>query len=354
FRYEITTNYNNLHTLTTKGANVGYKNVTITERENGKKVLTFTSPIDFPEENYTTTYPFIPSKNVDYKRGLLLNEKNYNFNNKLISETINTYDFTEQEVNIGIIPFYRYSHNCLKTVCQQTGWIRAELINTNQVDCDNGFHMIGDQADYYNSKPHCTNTYDLMDYKLEKRVVGWAKLSKSSRIDYLPNAINNITEYSYNSINKKPSIIKNIIDSDFYSTEYEYLNAYAGGGMIGDFPNVYNRISDVKKATTKFNNEVLATENILFKNINPANSGGGIILPGSEIYVPEKYQYAKGANPLEDIQTITRIGDRGNPLEIKKADGTYTTFIWGHNTTRLIAVIENCQFSEIEGMAAYA
>src|SRR5690606_18527995 len=65
FRYEITTNYNNLHTLTTKGANVGYKNVTITERENGKKVLTFTSPIDFPEENYTTTYPFIPSKNVD-------------------------------------------------------------------------------------------------------------------------------------------------------------------------------------------------------------------------------------------------------------------------------------------------
>lgn len=353
FIYRITTDYNNLHSLTTKGANVGYKNVTITERNNGKKILTFTSPIDFPEENYTVTYPFIPSKNMDYKRGLLLNEKNYNSDNTLISETINTYDYTENEVNVGIIPFYRYRINCNKTVCQETSWIRAELINSNQVHCHNGAPSLN-PSQYYLGIYYCTSTSELMNYKIEKRVVGWAKLSKSERIDYLPNAINNITEYSYNSINKKPSIIKNIIGSDFYSTEYEYLNAYAGGGMIGHFPNVYNRISDVKKATTKFNNEVLATENILFKDINPANSGGGIILAGSEIYVPEKYQYAKGANPLEDIQTITRIGDRGNPLEIKKADGTYTTFIWGHNTTRLIAVIENCQFSEIEGMAAYA
>src|SRR5690606_35243464 len=347
-----TTNYNNLHTLTTKGANVGYKNVTISERSNGKKVLTFTSPIDFPEENYTVTYPFIPSKNIDYKRGLLLNEKNYNSGNILVSEIINTYSYTESKVNTGIIPYYRSGHNCLKTVCQQSGWIRAGLINTNQINCHNGFSMIANQTDYFLPKVHCIDTAALMNYEIEKRVVGWAKLTKTERIDYLPNAMNSITEYDYNPVNKKPGFIKNIIGSDVYSTEYQYLNESTSGGGL-NFDNRYNRISDVKKATTKFNNEVLATENILFKDINPANSGGGIILVGSEMYVPEKYQYSKGSNALEDIQTITRMDERGNPLEVKKADGTFTTFIWGHNKTRLVAVIENCHFSEIENSTSY-
>ena len=352
FFYQTNTNYNNLHTLTTNGANVGYKNVTITERNNGRKVFTFTSPIDFPEQNYTISYPFMPSKNVDYKRGLVLNEKNYNSDNILISEIDNTYDYVENEVNIGIIPFYAHGYNCRKTICNPQGWIKAELINTNFINCHNGFDYLEDKNDYYNNLVNCTSTAELMNYNIEKRVVGWAKLSKSERIDYLPNAMNNVTEYSYNPINKKPGLVKNIIGSDVYSTEYQYLNVSTTGGGL-NFDNLYNRISDVKKATAKFNNEVLATENILFKDVNPANSGGGFTLVGSEMYVPEKYQYAKGTNALEDIQTITRMDDRGNPLEVKKADGTFTTFIWGHNKTRLVAVIENCQFSEIEGLAAY-
>lgn len=356
FYFKMKTDYNNLLSLTTQGSNVGYKTVSVTERNNGKKVLTFTSPIDFPEENYTVTYPFIPSKNVDYKRGLLLNEKNYNSDNTLISETVNTYDYTENEVNMGIIPFYRNEINCRKSYCGgggSLGWVTYERIN-NYHNCHPGA-TLWNPANYYEGLDltQCYSTYNLMDYKLEKRVVGWAKLSRSERIDYLPSAMNNVSEYIYNSINKKPSIIKNIIGSDFYSTEYEYVNAYVGGGMIVQFPNRYNRISDVKKATTKFNNEVLATENIVFKDINPANSGDGFILAGSEMYVPEKYQYSKGINALEDIQTITRMDDRGNPLEVKKADGSFTTFIWGHNKTRLVAVIENCQFSEIENSTSY-
>src|SRR5690606_335466 len=140
FKYEVFTNYNNLYTLTTKGANVGYKYVTVTERNNGKKVLTFTSPIDFPEENYTVTYPFIPSKNLDYKRGLLTNEKNYNSDNTLISETVNTYDYTENEVNMGIIPFYRNEINCRKSYCGgggSLGWVTYERIN-NYHNCHPG------------------------------------------------------------------------------------------------------------------------------------------------------------------------------------------------------------------------
>src|SRR5690606_27757820 len=146
-----------------------------------------------------------------------------------------------------------------KTVCQQSGWIRAGLINTNQINCRNGFSMIANQTDYFLPKVHCTDTAALMNYEIEKRVVGWAILTKTERIDYLPNAMNSITEYDYNPVNKKPVFIKNIIGSDVYSTEYQYLNVSTSGGGL-NFDNRYNRISDVKKATTKFNNEV-ATEN---------------------------------------------------------------------------------------------
>lgn len=352
FKFKTKTDYNNLLSLTTQGSNVGYKKVIITERNNGKKELTFTSPIDFPEENYTTSYPFMPSKNSDYKRGLPLNEKNYNSENFLVSEVINTYNYTENEVNMGIIPFYRNGYNCRKTICDPTPYKRSDRIASNIASCHlgtGGNVLPPPPSSYYQDLPYCNSTEELMDYKIEKRIVGWATLSRSERIDYLPDAVNNVTEYTYNSTNKKPSSVKSIIGNDVYSTNYDYLNT-GSGGLV--FNNLSNRISDVSKLTRKINNEILSTEQIIFKDINPNNTGG-IISAGSEIYVPEKYQYAKGSNTLENLKTITRLDDRGNPLEIKNPDGTYTSFIWGHNKTRLIAVVANCQLSEIETLAAY-
>lgn len=346
FYFRVKTDYNNLLSLTTQGSNVGYKNVTVTERDNGKKELTFTSPIDFPEENYTVTYPFMPSKNVDYKRGLLLNEKNYNSGNTLVSETKNTYTYSDSEVLTGILPIYRNGINCRKTFCLSGRFISYDKINSSNVVCHPGLNNTINGNIYYAGHTQCLNTTDLMDYKIEKRVVGWAKLSRTERIDYLPSAVSDVMEYTYNSINKKPGSVKKTIGSNIYLTEYDYLNT----SQLG-FPNRYNRIADVSNVKTKLNNELLATENILFKDIQP--NAGGIIQLGSQIYVPEKYQYAKGTNVLEDVQTITRLDDRGNPLEVKRADGTYTTFIWGYNKTRLIATIENCRFSEIENLPVY-
>ncbi|RZJ47572.1 MAG: hypothetical protein EOO44_22250, partial [Flavobacterium sp.] len=81
----VTTNIGALYTeikdfsempvISTQGAHVGYKNVKIYETDKGYKQFTYTSPIDYPESDYNIGVPYIPSKNVDYKRGLLLNEK---------------------------------------------------------------------------------------------------------------------------------------------------------------------------------------------------------------------------------------------------------------------------------------
>lgn len=341
FKYKITTNNNNLHTLTTKGANVGYKYVTITERGNGKKVLNFTSPIDFPEEDYTITYPFIPSKNIDYKRGLLLNEKNYNSDNVLVSEIKNTYDYVEKEMKTGIIPYYKNGHNCKKTVCLDLSWIKAEYINKNIANCHLGFHFIQNMEEYYPS--YCKSTAELMDYKIEKRAVGWAKLVKTERIDYLPLAINNIVEYTYNQVNKRIQKERKIIGNDVFETNYQYLNVSDNYILF----NLHNRISEIKKIESKKNGELLFSEQKTFKNIRP------LAHIGAEVYMPEKFQYSKGTNEIETRQIITRMDDVGNPLEVMKADGTYISFIWGHHKTKLIAVVENCRISEIENLPLY-
>ncbi len=352
FKFRVTTDNNNLHTLTTNGANVGYKYITITERDNGKRILEYTSPIDFPESNYTITYPFMPSKNVDYKRGLLLSEKVYNSNNILISDTKNDYEYTDSEVIIGLIPFYRNGHNCRKTLCSENSWKRAGLINTNQINCHNGAFSMNSPSQYYQDKPYCTSTQELMDYKFEYRVVGWAKLRSTETTEYIANTneyIKKRYEYTYNTINKKIKSEKNIIGNDVYLYETEYLNTSSSIG--GFFPNIYNRISDVREKKASLNGELLSRAKVIFKNLN--DNGSGLTLLGSERFAPEQSQYSKGNMPYETYQTVTRYDEVGNPIEVRDINGKYTSYIWGHRKRILIAAIDNCRFYEIEILPVY-
>src|SRR5690606_17355082 len=97
--YEVTTTTNNLSAIKTHGADVGYKNVTVYESGNGRKELTYTSSSveGFNEElsSQNLGHPFIPTKNIDYKRGLLLKEGVYNEDNKILYETISDYEYED-------------------------------------------------------------------------------------------------------------------------------------------------------------------------------------------------------------------------------------------------------------------
>lgn len=351
YKYKIKTERDNLFALTTKGGNVGYKQVTIKERGNGKRVLKYTSPIDFPEENYTQSYPFLPSSNLDYKRGLLLNESIYNNNNELIRKIENTYEYQEDEISVGVIPFYRHGHNCRRTVA-------INLLGGNNFSYEMigspygghpGFAMI-DASAYYDGLDYCTVMEDLMNYEIEKRVVGWAKLAKTEYTDYLTSPITNTIETTYYSTNMLPRTTQKTIGSDIYSTEYEYLNVSTSSTIAFNF---YNRISDVKKKTVKLNGEILSTEKVSFKNINESQIGGGSLL-GTELWVPKEYQYAKGNNDIETLYEITKMDIYGNPIETKDANGVYTSYIWAYKGAKLLAIIKNAQHSYLENLSEYS
>jgi hypothetical protein len=95
FSFKNYTSGNNFISLKTAGSDVGYSEVSVSEIGLGRTDFTYTSPRNYPETNISTGIPFIPSKNFDYKRGLLLSEVVYNNTNNRIVETTYSYDFQD-------------------------------------------------------------------------------------------------------------------------------------------------------------------------------------------------------------------------------------------------------------------
>jgi len=102
--YDVTTSNNNLSFIKTKGSDVGYKNVTVYETDNGRIEYTYTSAIEYPETigHNNIHYPYLPSVNIDHKRGLLLQEKVFDNDNRLLKKTNNQYSFEDYTLNSGL------------------------------------------------------------------------------------------------------------------------------------------------------------------------------------------------------------------------------------------------------------
>src|SRR5690606_3553479 len=88
----------------TKGSDVGYQFVTVSETDKGKTVFQYTSPIDKPNPLLPNTLPpFTGAPNHDHLRGNLLNVKNYNSSGVLLTEDIYEYNHYLSNVSTGIV-----------------------------------------------------------------------------------------------------------------------------------------------------------------------------------------------------------------------------------------------------------
>jgi YD repeat-containing protein len=85
-----------------------------------------------------------------------------------------------------------------------------------------------------------------------------------------------------------------------------------------------------------------STENqVLFKKISTQRTVFGSNL------LPKKIQFSTEENPLEDRVYCNYYDDKGNPLEVQKANDISTVYIWGYRKTQLIAKIENATYTEV-------
>ncbi|RLJ99609.1 YD repeat-containing protein [Tenacibaculum discolor] len=98
-----------------------------------------------------------------------------------------------------------------------------------------------------------------------------------------------------------------------------------------------HRIAEPLEVKRYKKNTLLSWQKTVYDSIhNPSN-----------LYLPSKVQTSKGSQALEDRVVYHKYDDKGNPVEVSKADGTHIVYIWGYNETQPIAKIENAKLSDI-------
>jgi hypothetical protein len=324
--YKVIADFNNLLAVKTKGADVGYKNVTVTEGStlptNGYSQYTFYSPIDYPENYYTVQYPFLPSWNFDYRRGHLINEKHFRnldaFNSQIISESDYVYEWEDNESSI------------------RTG-IRGLILD--------GCPM-SSTFDHYDAFVSCYNNSAcsmgwsgdcvLSAYLSFANIIeafGWPKLIQktSKEFFYENNSSNTVIKdeyYSYNTVNKKVSTYSTQSSlNELLLTHFHYDQNHDNRNRIGVIKTIEQWRDGIKTGT---------------KEVNYINQ-----FSGNTSFLPSTINISKNTNNLESKIRYVQYDHNSNPLEVKQENGSSISYIWGYNHSFPVAKIENISYQQI-------
>jgi YD repeat-containing protein len=334
--FTYNTSLNNLGAVKTSGSDVGYKNIKIFNgNNNGFSTYTYTSPLDYPEivDVYNTDYPFLPVKNFDYKRGLLIEEKKFD-NEKVLKKTTNEYSFTNESlISYGVRLFstnecpylFKYSnYNSYKSFLDHCTNVNLCIYPIPYVEYQ-----------YNDIYTVCGNVSSFTQSAIVEEAIGWAKLIKTTSYDYLyennsPRILDIVQEYTYNPVNKKISELTVTNSTNgINKTKFYYHN---GNSIHSD-----NRIAEIQKIEKFKDGQLLETA-----NINYANS-----FAGNVSYLPANITVSKGQLSLEQDVVYLSYDENSNPLCVSKANGTMISYIWGYNKTQPVAKLENIAYANI-------
>lgn len=325
--YDVTTDFNNLSPVKTKGADIGYKEVTVSETANGRTEYTYTSPIDYPEPDfiYSTRPPFKSSENFDYKRGLLLKEKAYHNDGRSLTEAVTVYEIDDYRELTGI-KFFHQPINCPESF-RYIDYDHFKYCTDNSPICNISLGNINcgsDATDFIGNE----NIFEAFGWVRPKTKTtknffypGGGTTAKTVQVD---------ETYTYHPVNKK--ISESTVTNSFgevLKTKYHY--------HTGNSTYSQNRISEIEKIETYRGTELLSTSQINYANTWAGNAS----------YLPQVITTSKGTASLENRVRFNLYDDFSNPLELQQENGTVVSYLWGYNRTVPIAKIENATNAQI-------
>jgi hypothetical protein len=328
--YLVKTNFNNLPVIKTQGADVGYKNVEVVEQGMGKTVYEYTSPIEYPEEiMFSNVPPFLPSKNIDYKRGLVLKERVHNENDVVLKEITNTFDFENFEIKYGN-RIYKPTGSCFNgsyfnRYSSYEPFLTQPPPYFYNISGQNVFsstNLCGYPANY-------TQNYPLYE------AYGWAKLSNRNTLNYYYTSGTNRTletneSFVYNNLNKQiASQTTTSSLGETITTNYYY---HTGNSIYSQ-----NRISEIERVETLKSSQLTTESKINYSNSWDNNTS----------FLPNTIETKKGTSTSEIKIRYNKYDEFGNPLEAQQENGTKTSYIWGYNKTQPVAKIENLSYASI-------
>ncbi|AWI25512.1 DUF6443 domain-containing protein [Flavobacterium pallidum] len=332
--YEVTTN--EIGAELSKGNYVGYKSVRVSETDNGFTDYTYSSAREWPSPPTTFVYPFRPSMNLDYKRGLLFRTSVFRNDGKKISVNDNSYCYQEDVVAV--------THTIGETSCS---W--KQFFDTY----DDYANITG----YFDRHPGCCLPGGVLNcgpsapfsYVSDDLKAGWAKLTGSVKKEYFYNGSStNMVETSdsfvYNDLNYQVKTQERLIKEgsviQHYKTAYEYP---VGDYDFGLFTSSENASITAMRNANIINSPVTVTyskdSEQLQQVINTYRSDG----------LPASVRVSKGTGTPETRITYNSYDDSGNIQDVSMPGGAHTTYIWGYNKTLPIAKIENASFDKVYG-----
>ncbi|UOU98187.1 hypothetical protein MUU74_17050 [Chryseobacterium daecheongense] len=335
--YLSKTNSNSQEMVSTQGSEVGYKNVKVFELNKGSIEHTYTSPLDYPEDVLIVFQkPYLPSKNIDYKRGLLLNEIIRDNTNKLLTETTNTYDFINYEKEygykfdepdgVGFDGTYFSNYDGYKYYLGvSTPFLVKPGCPAGQCDETSRLNLPGFPISYVNA------------YKVSE-AYGWSRLiSKESKSYFYEGSTQKVIQrneaFEYNTINKRISThTVNKADGGTLTTLYYY--------HTGNSAYSQNRIAEIEKIESYKNNTLIDSKKIVYDN-----SWGDNVS-----YLPKQIQSAVGAQTLETNVTFNKYDALGNLLQYTTKEGIPVSIVWGYQKTQPIAKVEGIAYADLENL----
>lgn len=344
--YNVTTTFNNLNPLKAQGSDVGYENVTVRStgasllESNGYSRYSYRNLVFHPTYLLSTIYPFYGAENFDYKLGLIDDEKHYDKNSRILSHTHYNYEFEEGNKIVGIKLF-------TETPCFMAGRQNSfqQIIAQGESGTWNGIDTnFPPQTEELNT---CTNCIpwdpawfycgyptEYMSYRTQNETFGWAKLTDKITKEYFYDNSSNQSfieskeSFTYNSNNKQlNSFTKEqysngtVINKDYQ--QYTYLTTTASLAA--------NIVSKPIKVIS-FKNDVQTAVQEMDYNVN---------------FNAETVKAAKGTRNIEPRVRFTKYDIHGNPVEVKKEDGIFISYILDNNTAQPIAMVENATHAQI-------
>jgi hypothetical protein len=350
------------------GSNVGYSEVSVNFSNNGSETYKFTDLNSNPDlrinndffnisvnnnfnsvtiENYNSPFssPFSgPSKSNSYQRGLLKEKITKNSSGEIILTLENFYQEKPKNINLlasGIKFSKVYMYNHYDNIYNPNTYMYGSFYTHS---------ILAFNVAKYNET---NGNYRLTSTKEKKFYNGSIFLEK-------------IVNYSY-SLDKPTSLIEKIenINGDVYKSKYEYAdsNLFQFDFDIIDMKTL-NMIDFPIVETVFKNNYIISKKYNEFysNNNNPFGITNTVVLKNTyklEIDKPinnfQEFNFFDIYSPtfgsvdsrLKVEYNYSKYDGMGNLLEFSKNNGVKTCLIWGYNNSKLIAKIENLNYTNI-------
>ncbi len=339
----LVTSVNTANVNITKGGHVGYGQVTVMEPGNGYTVYNFTTARNYPSPREVFEHPYPPAPELDHQRGLLVSQKVYDQEDRILTEVTNDYNFTALET---IVNSLRVSdlENCPWSPFYDTydGYLAKSPSNGRIPTCGKGPCIL--------TPNNCGTIPSHIFARNEPVQFGWAEKISTTSKSYFYNAIGEATEvitsehFSYNPTNYQiASHEKKFFEGGaevILKTEFDYPT-----GVFPPSEEAVNALIDQNRIT-------LPLSILSFKNGQPlseiSNVYQNFVLESGQVTEIGEIKSAYQNYPMDTRLQFTAYNALGNVEEVAKSDDVRIVYLWGYGGTLPVARIINANSDVVD------